>query len=82
MPRHVQHPKSIQDFGGLKPYLNSTADRHNGLKYRDFKSRIDPKRKHPPSKASIAEDFGVNSRTIYSWIAIEEKSTLASLPER
>lgn len=72
MPRHIEPPKTIAERGGLQKYLNATAKLHNGLKYRDLLSRINPNRKHKIPKVTIAEDFGVSSRTIYSWIHVHE----------
>lgn len=72
MPRHINPPKSINDWGGLKPYLDATADKHNGLKHRDFLQRIRP-RKHPISKAAAAEDFNVSTKTWYDWLKRHEQ---------
>lgn len=72
MRRNIPPPKSIADYGGLQPYLNATADLHNGLKYRSFIHRINPNRKHPIPKAAIAEDFNVHRDTVYRWLAIYE----------
>lgn len=68
MPRHAPKPKSINDWGGIKPYLDGTADVHHGLKFKDFKLRIDPNRKHKVPKPVAAEDFGVSTQTFYDWI--------------
>lgn len=69
MPRHIAPPKSIDDWGGLEPYLDGTAEKHNGLRYKDFLSRIDNiKRKYPIPKTVAAEDFGVSPGTFYTWI--------------
>lgn len=80
MPRHVPRPKSIDDWGGLKPYLNGTAEQHNGLGYRDFLTRINPKRKHPIPKPVMAEDFGVSTKTFYSWLKRHEAEQAPTSP--
>jgi hypothetical protein len=64
----ISRPKSIDDWGGVEPYLNGTRGEHNGLGYSAFKKRIDPNRKHKIPKPVIAEDFGVSKQTIYDWI--------------
>ena len=62
------YPKpKIQDEG-LKAYLNRTADKHNGKRYKDFAEMID---KHI-NKTSMARLFGVDTRTISKYIAIYE----------
>lgn len=83
MPRHIDPPKTIAQQGGLEAYLNATADRHNGLKYRHFMRYIRKDRKHPVPKVVIAEDFGVSTRTIYGWLKIHaaEEATTALLLE-
>lgn len=69
MPRHIKPPKSINDWGGLEAYLDGTANKHNGLKYKDFLKRIDnSRRKYPYPKTIASEDFNVSPRTFYSWI--------------
>ena len=82
MPRHIDPPKTIAERGGLKEYLDTTAEQHNGLKYRDFLSRINPNRKHKIPKVVIAEDFSVSARTIYSWLRLyaSEQATSAEVP--
>lgn len=84
MRRDIRAPKTIAEQGGLKPYLDSTAERHNGLKYKDFAIRINPLRKHPVPKTVIAEDFGVSSATIYSWLKVykaEKEEVIPSPPD-
>jgi len=78
MPRHINPPKTIAERGGLKAYLDETASQHNGLCYRDFIYRINPERKHKVSKTIIAEDFGVNVSTIYSWLNIHKTEQIAT----
>lgn len=76
--RDLPPAKSIDAWGGLKPFLDGTAEQHNGLKYKDFLSRIRP-RKHPISKATAAEDFGVSRETWYRWLrkhAAEQETTV------
>lgn len=79
MPRHIAPPKSIDNWGGLKPYLDATYEQHSGLKYRDFLYRIRP-RKHPISKATAAEDFNVSTRTWYSWLKRHDKEATSESP--
>lgn len=65
----IKPAKSIDEWGGLQPFLDGTRAKHNGLGYRAFMRRVDPNRNHKPSKSSIAEDFGLkNPRQIYRWI--------------
>jgi transposase len=80
MPRHINPPKTIAERGGLKVHLDETANYHNGLRYRDFVNRINPKRKHKVPKAVIAEDFDVSSRTVYAWIRIYNAEQATSRP--
>lgn len=72
-------PKTIAQQGGLEAYLDATADKHNGLKYKDLLIRINPKRKHPIPKVVIAEDFGVTKPTIYSWLYIHNQEQIDKL---
>ncbi len=69
MPKYI--PQSIEDEG-LEPYLNRTAALHNGLGYDDFGNRYIL----GVPRTKIADDFGVNEKTIdkYKRIYDKEKS--------
>lgn len=68
MARHLKPPKSIDEYGGMDPYLEATAHLHNNLVLKDLLFRLNPKRRHVVPKTVIAEDFNVTPQTIYSWI--------------
>lgn len=67
---NLPKPRSINDYGGVKNYLDAPEIRakHNDLGYKEFKQRINPNRKHKISKPAAAEDFGVSKQTFYDWI--------------
>lgn len=56
---------------GLKFYLDTTAEKHNGKKYADFAREMD---KQPrPKDIDINEDFRVTGHTIGNWREIFDK---------
>lgn len=71
MPRHIDPPISIAQRG-LANYLNETKDKHNNHGYFEFTHHL--KLKVP--KRIIAEDFNVNTRTIYLWIKVYDKESI------
>lgn len=72
-PRFIRPPKSIEQRGGIESYLNATVERHNGLGYRDWWQRVNPRRKHRVPRPVIADDFDVSKQTVHTWLKKDRK---------
>lgn len=69
--RQPPKPKSIEDYGGLEPYLDATRADHKNRGYAEFlELEADPK----VTKVAMASLMGLNNTTtLYKWLAQLEK---------
>lgn len=61
----AQHRISVLKVFGLKPYLDETAEDHNGNTYADFAELMEKQSR--PTDAEVAAEFGVSPMTIGNW---------------
>lgn len=66
----MQHykPRSIEEMGGLRVYLDATRNKHGNNGYEDFILRIDI-----ANRRKLAELFCVTEDTIYRWLKIRDR---------
>lgn len=62
------YPPTIESYGGLKPYLDATKDKHNGYGGEDLEKNWNWGTGKHMRIASLAVMFGIHWKTMDIWL--------------